>query len=135
MDSQPNLKREGQSDDSLTTPHRPTPVPQPSEGGVRAWCTVIGGYVSLLVYDTQCTPAIAYISWLALFATFGSAASFGVYQDFYVRSGTSTSSNVAFIGSVQLFLLTGMGLPAGKLLDKGYFRHVVLVGSIIYVFR
>lgn len=81
------------------------------------------------------TPAIAYISWLALFATFGSAASFGVYQDFYVRSGTSTSSNVAFIGSVQLFLLTGMGLPAGKLLDKGYFRHVVLVGSIIYVFR
>jgi hypothetical protein len=28
-----------------------------------------------------------------------------------------------------------MGLPAGALLDKGYFKHLILVGSIIYVFR
>jgi MFS family permease len=74
-------------------------------------------------------------SWLALFATFGSSASFGVYQDFYVRSGTATSSNAAWIGSVQLFFLTFMGLPAGKLLDKGHFRLVILTGSILYVFR
>jgi hypothetical protein len=28
-----------------------------------------------------------------------------------------------------------MALPAGGLLDKGYFKHVVFVGSVIYVFR
>ena len=28
-----------------------------------------------------------------------------------------------------------MGLPAGGLLDKGYFKHLILVGTIIYVFR
>jgi MFS family permease len=80
-----------------------------------------------------CTHVVS--SWLALFATFGSSASFGVYQDLYVRSGTATSSNAAWIGSVQLFFLTLMGLPAGKLLDKGHFRPVILTGTIIYVFR
>lgn len=74
-------------------------------------------------------------SWLAFFATFGAASSFGVYQDFYVRAGTSTSSNIAWIGSVQLSLLIGMGLLTGKLLDKGYFRSLVLTGSIIMIFR
>lgn len=28
-----------------------------------------------------------------------------------------------------------MGLPAGRLLDKGYFKPVVGVGVVIYVFR
>ena len=75
-----------------------------------------------------------YQSWLALFATFGYASSFGVYQDLYTRAGTSSSSNISWIGSSQLFFFIAMGLPAGKLLDKGYFRQVVLLGSIIYVF-
>ncbi|KAF8518899.1 MFS general substrate transporter [Gautieria morchelliformis] len=71
--------------------------------------------------------------WLALFATFGYTSSFGVYQDLYTRAGTSSSSNISWIGSVQLFFFVCMGLPAGRLLDKGYFRHCVLAGSIIYV--
>ncbi|KAF8490873.1 MFS general substrate transporter [Gautieria morchelliformis] len=91
------------------------PPAAPPDGGARAWCTVLGG-------------------WLALFATFGYTSSFGVYQDLYTRSGTSSSSNISWIGSVQLFLFLGMGLPAGRLLDKGYFRHCVLVGSFIYMF-
>ncbi|KIJ42187.1 hypothetical protein M422DRAFT_171278, partial [Sphaerobolus stellatus SS14] len=85
------------------------------EGGVKAWCTVLGG-------------------WLALFATFGYIYSFGVYQDLYVRAGTSTSSNISWIGSVQLFFFVAMGLPAGALLDKGYFRITVFIGSLIYIF-
>jgi MFS family permease len=28
-----------------------------------------------------------------------------------------------------------MGLPAGKLVDKGYFRHVILAGTVIHIFR
>ena len=82
----------------------------------------------------QLTSIDEYPSWLALFATFGYASSFGVYQDLYTRAGTSSSSNVSWIGSSQLFFFIAMGLPAGKLLDKGYFKSVVLVGSIIYIF-
>ncbi|KAF8229643.1 MFS general substrate transporter [Tricholoma matsutake] len=85
------------------------------EGGARAWCTVAGG-------------------WLALFATFGYVSSFGVYQDLYVLAGTSSSSNISWIGSTQFFLFLAMGLPAGRLLDKGYFKPVVGVGVVIYVF-
>lgn len=76
-----------------------------------------------------------YISWLALFTTFGYASSFGVYQDLYTRAGMSSSSNISWIGSVQFFLFIAMGLPASKLLDKGYFRQVLLAGSLIYIFR
>lgn len=74
-------------------------------------------------------------SWLALFATFGYATSFGVYQDLYTRGGTSSSSNISWIGSLQLFFVVIMGLPAGALLDRGYFRPVVLTGTVIYIFR
>jgi MFS family permease len=72
---------------------------------------------------------------MALFATFGYISSFGVYQDLYVLAGTASSSNVSWIGSTQLWFFVAMGLPAGALLDKGYFKHLILVGSIIYVFR
>ncbi|THH06902.1 hypothetical protein EW146_g9475, partial [Bondarzewia mesenterica] len=34
----------------------------------------------------------------------------------------------------NFFFLIAMGLPAGKLLDMGYFRQVTLAGSILYVF-
>lgn len=73
-------------------------------------------------------------SWLALFATFGYASSFGVFQDFYVLHGTSTSSNVSWIGSTSLFFFIAMGLPAGKLVDSGYFKHVLFAGSLLYIF-
>ncbi|KAF8490866.1 major facilitator superfamily domain-containing protein [Gautieria morchelliformis] len=101
------------SDDSLTTGQGTS---EPRDGGARAWCTLLGGYV-----------------WLALFATFGYASSFGVYQDLYTRAGTSSSSNISWIGSVHLFIFVAMGLPAGKLVDKGYFRHIILAGSFINI--
>lgn len=72
---------------------------------------------------------------MAIFATFGYISSFGVYQDLYVLAGTASSSNVSWIGSTQLWFFVAMGLPAGGLLDKGYFKHLILVGTIIYVFR
>ena len=65
---------------------------------------------------------------------FGYASSFSVYQNLYTRAGASTPSKISWIGSTQLFLMFAMGLPAGKLLDLGYFRHVILFGSILYTF-
>lgn len=40
-DSPSQAKHEGPSEDTLEN-SRPAPV-QPSEGGVRAWCTIVGG--------------------------------------------------------------------------------------------
>jgi hypothetical protein len=59
---------------------------------------------------------------------------FAVFQDLYVRSDAATPSEASWIGSIQLFFAIGMGLPAGKLLDMGYFKITHLVGSILYIF-
>ncbi|KAK7458869.1 hypothetical protein VKT23_009879 [Stygiomarasmius scandens] len=81
----------------------------------RAWSTTIGGS-------------------LAAMATFGYTNAFGVYQDVYTRSGAASASRISWIGSTQMFFMLAMALPAGKLLDMGYFRQATLFGSVLYVF-
>ncbi|KAI0827057.1 major facilitator superfamily domain-containing protein [Trametes gibbosa] len=85
------------------------------DGGRAAWLSVLGGFI-------------------AAFCTFGAGNSFGVFQDYYTLQGTSTPSNISWIGSVQFFFTFAMGLPAGKLLDAGYFHHAQIVGAVLYVF-
>ncbi|KAH7890615.1 MFS general substrate transporter [Phlebopus sp. FC_14] len=85
------------------------------DGGLRAWMTILGG-------------------WLITTSTWGYVNAFGVYQDVYTRSDTASASNVSWIGSTQLFFLLAVGLPAGKLLDAGYFRYTNIFGSLLYVF-
>ncbi|KAL2057600.1 hypothetical protein ABVK25_001984 [Lepraria finkii] len=60
----------------------------------------------------------------------------GVFQTFYERTllPNQTSSNIAWIGSMQAFLLIGLGILAGSLYDYGYLRSLVLIGSTLVVF-
>lgn len=94
----------------------PTPVAFP-EGGLQGWLTVLGGA-------------------LVCFCGFGVVQSFGVYQDYYTRVhlNNRTPSQVSWIGSVQVFLLFALGIPAGKLFDDGRFRLCIGAGSAIFVF-
>ncbi|KAI0311458.1 MFS general substrate transporter [Amylostereum chailletii] len=90
-------------------------VPVVADGGPRAWCTLVGG-------------------WFTLLTTFGYTTAFGVYQDIYTREHAASASRISWIGSTQLFLILALALPAGKLLDMGYFRQTTFFGSFIYVF-
>lgn len=104
--------------------------------GVRAWCTLVGAYVSYpLVSVSLCPTLIANQSHsaLTLFSSFGYTYAFGVYQDHYTRSNTMTATQASWIESTQVFLIIALGLPAGKLLDMGYFRQVIFVGSLLNV--
>ncbi|KAF8996239.1 MFS general substrate transporter [Cyathus striatus] len=85
------------------------------DGGFQAWGTLIGG---------------AFVT----AATLGYSNAFGVYQDVYTRSGLASASKISWIGSTQIFFMFSMGLPAGKLLDIGYYRHTMILGTILYVF-
>ncbi|KAJ3511804.1 hypothetical protein NLJ89_g3887 [Agrocybe chaxingu] len=88
------------------------------DGGLRAWLVVLG------VFLTQ-------------FATFGYTNAYGVYNDFYVREylvNTSTSSQISWIGSVQLFLVLSVGLISGRGFDSGYFYHLMIAGAALFVF-
>ena len=42
---------------------------------------------------------------------------------------------MSWIGSVQVFLLFALSLPAGKLFDDGYFHPMMISASVLYVFR
>ncbi|CCL98464.1 uncharacterized protein FIBRA_00462 [Fibroporia radiculosa] len=97
--------------DSETAP-QPSAIP---DGGTQAWLSVIGGF-------------------LISFCTVGYSNSFGVYVDYYDLLGTSTPSNISWIGSVQLCLMLLMGLPAGRLLAAGHFHKTILFGSTLLVF-
>ncbi|KAF9815954.1 hypothetical protein IEO21_04281 [Rhodonia placenta] len=62
-------------------------------------------------------------------------SAFGVMQTYYSQGflDNMSPSAISWIGSVQLFLDLALAAPGGDLLDKGYFRHTVVAGSVIFV--
>ena len=69
-----------------------------------------------------------------MFAVFGHAQAFGVFQDLYTRERTASASAVSWIGSVQVFLIIALALPAGKLVDRGHFRALLAAGTLVFSF-
>ncbi len=71
----------------------------------------------------------------SVFATFGYANAFGVFQSYYglVKYPDETASDISWVGSVQLFFQFALGAVAGPLYDKGHFRALVVTGSAIYI--
>lgn len=65
----------------------------------------------------------------------GISNAFGLFQAYYTRyylPGTPPS-NIAWIGSTQLALVFGLGVPVGTLVDIGYFRAMFHGGSLFMV--
>ncbi|KAF2666504.1 MFS general substrate transporter [Microthyrium microscopicum] len=74
---------------------------------------------------------------LLLFNCWGLVLSFGTFETYYVTGGirnTDSRSDVAWIGSLQAFLLN-IGAPVlGQLTDCGHFKTLVATGSFLVVF-
>ncbi|SCV70505.1 BQ2448_1899 [Microbotryum intermedium] len=94
------------------------------EGGLRGYLNVFG-------------------AWLTLIITFGYNAGFGAFQDYYKANKYShkSSSDIAWVGSIQLWCLFTMSIISGTLYDKvtslepkGYFRYTIGGGSVLLVF-
>ena len=73
----------------------------------------------------------------SVFATFGYANTFGAFQSYYQLYAFphKSASDISWIGSVQLFFQFSLGAVAGPLYDKGYFRHLMVTGSVLYMVR
>lgn len=72
---------------------------------------------------------------LIVFNCWGLCNAFGLFQAYYERdylSGTSPSA-ISWIASVQLALVFGLGVPVGRLVDKGYFRLMFHGGSALLI--
>ncbi|KAI1387793.1 MFS general substrate transporter [Hypoxylon trugodes] len=89
----------------------------PPDGGFGAWLQV-------------------FASWVLIFNAWGISITFGDYQAYYEsgRLFQQTSSNISWIGSIQAFLIFGVGAVAGPFYDRGYLRLILLVGSFLVVF-
>jgi MFS family permease len=86
------------------------PGPAP-DGGTTAWIQVL------------CTH-------LTIFTTFGFFTSFGVYQTYYEKTLGIAPSTISWIGSIQVFLLFGIGTITGRATDAGLFRPVYIAGAV-----
>lgn len=72
---------------------------------------------------------------LIVFNTWGLCNAFGLFQAYYARyylHGTGPSA-ISWIGSIQLALVFGLGVPVGRLVDKGYFRVVFHGGTALLI--
>jgi MFS family permease len=62
--------------------------------------------------------------------------SFGVFQSYYQSDliPSYSSSSIAWIGTMQGFLLLLVGVIVGPIFDKGYVRSLVIIGTFLVVF-
>ncbi|KAK4051966.1 hypothetical protein OIO90_004496 [Microbotryomycetes sp. JL221] len=97
-----------------------TPVPTTNgsipDGGLRAWLNVAGSFI-------------------CMFLAFGFTNAWGVLQAYYSqqRYTNEQPSTIAWIGSIQMFCIFTMGSGVGVLYDRGYFRQILTVGSVLYL--
>lgn len=85
--------------------------PAPPNGGWRAWLQVAGGF-------------------FVFFNIWGLPLAFGVFEAFYATDFLSShsASSIAWIGTMQNFLLIFIGFISGPLFDKGYYIHMLVAG-------
>lgn len=85
-------------------------------GGLLAWLQVLGAF-------------------FLLFNSWGIINTFGAYQAYYETTllPDSTSSAISWIGSIQAFLLLFVGALTGPIYDAGYFRELLIAGSVMLV--
>ncbi|OBR03367.1 Major facilitator superfamily transporter [Colletotrichum higginsianum IMI 349063] len=84
----------------------------PPDGGVLAWTQVLVGH-------------------LIIMNTWGNINSFGIYETYYVEFLNRSHADIAWIGSVQVFLVFFIGTFSGRLTDAGYFRPVFVFGTVL----
>ncbi|KZF20181.1 MFS monocarboxylate transporter-like protein [Xylona heveae TC161] len=68
------------------------------------------------------------VSHLLVVNGFGYQTSFGLFQSHWMDALKKSSSDISWVGSIQLFLLFFVGTISGRIMDAGYFRSLVYVG-------
>jgi hypothetical protein len=106
-----------QAEKAQAEPTTPAPPPPPPNGGTKAWLQVLGAF-------------------FLNFNTWGLSNSFGIYQTEYSRGllASSSQSQIAWIGSLQAFLMLFCSVLAGRAVDAGYFYADIGVGIFLEVF-
>lgn len=133
-----NTVRADNTGDENTTPNGPTEEkePEPSfDTGLMAWLQVVGSffcffnswyagfYLPSMICSTHLIPRGIINTW-------------GAFQTYYQTELLSnvSASSIAWIGSLESFLLMLFGVITGPLFDAGYLRWLVGFGTFILPF-
>lgn len=68
------------------------------------------------------------VSHLLVINGFGYISSFSLFQSHWGSTFNRSASDIAWVGSLQLFLLFFVGTLSGRAMDAGYFRSLIYVG-------
>jgi MFS family permease len=109
--SDPDFVDHGILDRVLSRVSTKEPGPPPN-GGWAAWSQVVIGH-------------------LIIFNTWGYINSFGLFQAYYVDALQRPPSDIAWVGSVQIWLTFSFGAIAGRATDAGYFKFIITLGLIL----
>ncbi|GKZ36373.1 hypothetical protein AbraIFM66950_007408 [Aspergillus brasiliensis] len=104
--------------EKLSVDHDPAPLrPPPPDGGIAAWLQVAGAF-------------------FLFFNSWGIINTFGVYQSYYETSLLKdySPSSIAWIGTVQSFLLLSLGIFVGPIFDRGHIKFLIIAGTFLIVF-
>ncbi|KAI1266959.1 MFS general substrate transporter [Xylariaceae sp. FL1019] len=82
----------------------------PPDGGLKAWTMVLCGH-------------------LIITNTWGFINSFGVFQTYYTELLNRPPSDISWIGSITVWLTFFIGTFAGRAIDAGLLRPVLIVGT------
>ncbi|KAI3396300.1 hypothetical protein diail_12322 [Diaporthe ilicicola] len=90
--------------------------PSPPNEGLFAWLQVVGAFALNL-------------------NTWGLMNAYGVFQTFYQLNflSSESSSNIAWIGSTQAFLLFLVSVITGPVFDAGHLRSLLCIGLVLVV--
>ncbi len=116
IEAEADLEKTGVVPKSVVAPGGINPADFP-DGGLEAWLVVVGG-------------------WCCLFVSFGWINCIGVFQEYYQEHLLSqySSSTVAWIPSMELFMMFFGGPVFGKVFDNFGPRYLLAVGSFFHVF-
>jgi MFS family permease len=59
--------------------------------------------------------------------------SFGIFQTYYVSTLRQARSDIAWVGSIAVFLLFFMGIVSGRLTDAGHLRVTTITGAVLVI--
>ncbi|KAL2158726.1 hypothetical protein VTH06DRAFT_4208 [Thermothelomyces fergusii] len=74
-----------------------------------------------------------FVSFLLVVNGFGYFSSFGLFESHWVEFLSSSVDDIAWVGSLSLFLLFLLGSLSGPLMDRGHFRSIVVVGCAFQI--
>lgn len=86
----------------------------PPDGGLLAWSQVFAGHL------------IAFNAW-------GFINSYGIFQAYLIEALSENSSNISWVGGVQVFLVMFLGTFSGRALDAGHYHSCAVLGMFLQV--